>query len=72
MHSEVLRCEPGPRPAGIRRRRGRRAEATTAPFWRTRHRRPASWASPEAPPLDPGRSPEESYRDYIFRKAIWP
>ena len=30
------------------------------------------WAWPEADPLNPGRVPEESYRDYMFRHGIWP
>jgi hypothetical protein len=72
MHSQVLPCEPGPRLVGIGRQLARRAKVITAPFWQARHRRPESWADPEADLLNPGRAPEESYRDYMFRKAIWP
>jgi len=72
MHSHVLPCEAGPRPAGIRRRLACRAEAITAPFRQARHRTPEPWANPEGDRLNPGRAPEESYRDYMFRKAIWP
>ncbi len=69
MHSHVLLCEPGPRLAGIGRRLARRVEATAA-FWQALHRPPRPWANPEADLLNPGRAPEESYRDYMFRKAI--
>ena len=72
MHSQVLPCEPGPRPVAIGRRLARRAEAITAHFWQAGHRHAGPWAHPEADPLNPGRAPEESYRDYLFRKAIWP
>ncbi|HEY2315926.1 MAG TPA: hypothetical protein VGH96_20120 [Streptosporangiaceae bacterium] len=72
MHSHVLTCEPGPRLVGIGRRLARRAEAITAPFRQALHRRTEAWANLEADLLNPGRAPEESYRDYLFRKAIWP
>jgi hypothetical protein len=72
MHSPVLPRKPGPRLVANGRRLARRAEAITAHFWRARHRHLAAWASPEADLLNPGRVPEESYRDYMFRKAIWP
>jgi hypothetical protein len=72
MHSHLLLCEPGPWVAGIGRRLGRRADAIRAPFWQARHRHPRPWADPRANLLNPGRVPEESYRDYMFRKAIWP
>jgi len=71
MHSHVLPCDPGPLLAGRGRRLARRAEAITARFWRALHRPPGPWADPEADLLNPGRAPEESYRDYMFRKAIW-
>jgi hypothetical protein len=71
MHSDVLPCEPALPLAGIRRRLARRAEATTARFRRARHRPPEPWVGPEADPLNRGQAPEESYRDYMFRKAIW-
>jgi hypothetical protein len=68
MHSHVtLPSQPGPRLAGIGQRLARRAQASTAPSWQARHRHQL-WADP----LNPGRVPEESYRDYMFRKAIWP
>jgi hypothetical protein len=67
MYSHLsLPCEPGMRPAGIGQRLARRAQAFTAPFWPARHQHQL-WADP----LSPGRVPEESYRDYMFRKAIW-
>jgi hypothetical protein len=72
MDSHVLSCEHGPRLAGIGRRLARRAEATTASIWQARHRHSEPWAGPAADLLNPGRAPEESYRDYVFRKAIWP
>jgi len=72
MRSHVLTCEPGPRLADIGRRLARRAEAITAPFWEARQRPLGPWTDPEAVLLSPGRAPEESYRDYMFRKAIWP
>jgi hypothetical protein len=72
MHSHVLPCEAGPRLAGVGRRLAGRAEAITAPFWQARHQPREPWADPRADPLNPGRAPEESYRDYMFRKAIWP
>jgi hypothetical protein len=56
----------------IGRQFARRAEAITAPFRQARYRHPEPWANPEADLLNPGRVPEESYRDYVFRKAIWP
>jgi hypothetical protein len=68
MHSQVL---PGPRLVAVGRQLARRAEAVTAHFWQARHRRPEPWFSPEADLLKHGRAPEESYRDYIFRKGIW-
>ena len=71
MHSQVLSCEPGPRLVAAGRQFARRGEAITAHFWRARHRHPEPWVNPEADLLNPGRAPEESYRDYIFRKAIW-
>jgi hypothetical protein len=71
MHSHVLPGQPGARLAGIGRRFARRAEAT-APFWQALHRSAGPRAEIEADPLNPGRAPEESYRDYMFRKAIWP
>lgn len=72
MHSQVLPCKPGPRLVAIGRLLASRAEAITAPSWHARHRHPEPWAKPEADLLNPGRAPEESYRDYMFRKAIWP
>ena len=72
MDSQVLPCEPGLRLVAIGQLIGRRAEAITAPFWQTRHRHREPWANPEADLLNPGRAPEESYRDYMFRKAISP
>jgi hypothetical protein len=72
MHSDMLPCEPGPRLVRIGRRLARRSDAVTAPFWPARHRPPRPWVNPEPDLLNPGRAPEESYRDYIFRKAIWP
>ncbi len=72
MHSHVLPCEPGPRLVGIGRWLERRAEVMTAPFGEARHRRPEPCADPKADLLNPGRAPEESYRDYMFRRAIWP
>jgi hypothetical protein len=70
MHSQVLPCETGPRLVAVGRQLARRAEAITAHFWPARHRHPEPWANPEADLLNPGRAPEESYRDYLFRKAI--
>jgi hypothetical protein len=72
MHSHVLPCEPGPPLVGIAPRLARRAEAITAPFWRALHRPRGPWAGQESGLLNPGRAPEESYRDYMFRTAIWP
>jgi hypothetical protein len=72
MHSQVLPCGPGPQFVAIGRQFARRAAAITAPFWQAPRRRPEPWANPEAGLLNPGRAPEESYRDYMFRKAIWP
>jgi hypothetical protein len=72
MHSHVLPRQTGPRLAAIGRQLVHRTQATTAPVWRARHRHPEAWANREADPLNPGRAPEESYRDYLFRKAIWP
>jgi hypothetical protein len=72
MHSDMLPCQPAPPLAGIGRRLARRADATMARFRRAWHRPPRPWAGPEADLLNPGRVPEESYRDYMFRKAIWP
>ena len=68
----MLPCEPGPRLVAVGRPLARRAEAITARFWQARRRHPEPWANPEADLLNAGRAPEESYRDYIFRKAIWP
>jgi hypothetical protein len=70
MHSQVLLCGPGPRLVHFGRQFGRRAKVIIASFWQARHRRPEPWADPEADQLNRGRAPEESYRDYIFRKAI--
>jgi hypothetical protein len=71
MHSHAMPSEAGPRHAGVGRRLASRAEAISALLWRARHRPPRPWAAPEADPLYPGRAPEESYRDYVFRTAIW-
>jgi hypothetical protein len=71
MHSHALPCEPGPRLPGIGWRLARRTEAITAPCWQALRRSGGPRANPEAGLLDPGRPPEESYRDYMFRKAIW-
>jgi hypothetical protein len=71
MHYHVLPREPGPQLADIGRRLAHRAQTITAPSWRARHRPPRPWVvGLEADPLNPGRAPEESYRDYMFRKAI--
>jgi hypothetical protein len=72
MQTHVLPREPGPRLAGIGRRLACRAEAITAPLRQARHRSPQPWANPEDDLFNPGRAPEESYRDYMFRKSIWP
>jgi hypothetical protein len=72
MHSHVLPTEPHPHLAGIARRLACRAEAITAALWQARHRTPEPWANPQADLLNHGRAPEESYRDYMFRIAIWP
>jgi hypothetical protein len=72
MHSHVLPCEPDPHLASIGRRLACRAKAITAALRQARHRTPEPWANPEADLLSRGRAPEESYRDYIFRQAIWP
>ncbi len=72
MRTQVLPCEPSPQLAAVGRQLARRAEAITAPLWQARHRRPEPWVNPEADLLNPGRAPEESYRDYMFRRAIWP
>jgi hypothetical protein len=71
MRSHVLPCEPGPPLVGIAPRLARRAEAITAPFWQALHRPREPWAGQESGLLNPGRAPEESYRDYMFRTAIW-
>lgn len=71
MHSHVLPCEPRSPLVGIRRRLARQAQAITAPIWQGAHRPAGAWAGLEADPLNPGRAPEESYRDYMFRQAIW-
>ena len=71
MQSHVLPCEPSPRLVGIGRL-ARRAEGITARFWQALHRSRRPSANPEAGLVNPGRAPEESYRDYMFRKAIWP
>ncbi len=70
MHSHVLPCQPGPRPVSLGRRLARRAEAM-APFWRALRRPSRALADPGADLLNPDRAPEESYRDYMFRRAIW-
>ena len=72
MHSPVLPREPGPRISGIGRRPAVRAKAIAAPIWQALHRARGRRANPEADLLGPGRAPEESYRDYMFRRAIWP
>jgi hypothetical protein len=72
MHSQVLPCVPGPRLLIIGRQFAHRAATIITHLSQARHRRFEAWASPEADPLNPGRAPEESYRDYLFRKAIWP
>jgi len=71
MHSQLRPREPGPQSVATGRKR-RRTAPRTAHFWPARHRYPARWASPAADWLYPGRAPEESYRDYTFRTAIWP
>ena len=71
MHSRVLPCGPSPL-MGTGRRLARRAEAIAAHFWQALHRPPRPRADLKADLLNPGRAPEESYRDYIFRQAIWP
>jgi hypothetical protein len=70
MHSEAP-CGPGPRLAFIGRPFARQAETITPHFWLARPRRSRHWTIAEAGLLNPGRAPEESYRDYMFRKAIW-
>jgi hypothetical protein len=40
-------------------------------YWSSRDRLTRPRAGRKACPPDPGRVPEESYRDYLFRKAIW-
>jgi hypothetical protein len=72
MHSHTPPGEPGLRPVCTGRRLARRAKVITAPFWQGRHRRPERWVDPEAGLRTPGRAPEESYRDYMFRKAFRP
>jgi hypothetical protein len=59
--------EEAPMHADIARRLARRPEAITTPFRQVRRRCRQSW--PE--PLDHARAPEETYRDYMFRTAIW-
>ena len=71
MQSHPLLREPGLPPAGIGRRLSRRAGAIAAPIWQARHRHTQPWANPQADLLNPGRVPEESYRDYVFRRSIW-
>jgi hypothetical protein len=71
MHSRVLPCEPDPPLMGIGRRLARRAEAITTHFRQAAHRPTGLRADLEADPLNPGRAPEESYRDYVFRQTIW-
>jgi|HubBroStandDraft_2_1064218.scaffolds.fasta_scaffold1111137_1 hypothetical protein len=72
MHSHALPCKPDPRVADIGRRLARQAELITAPLRQARQRPAEPWAGPIGARLDPGRAPEESYRDYIFRQSIWP
>jgi len=72
MCTDMLPGERRPQFADIGRRLARRSESITAPLWQARRRSPRSWANSEADLLNPDRAPEESYRDYIFRKAIWP
>jgi hypothetical protein len=72
MHSHALPRKAGPRLAGIGRRFSRRSQVITAPAGPARQRRPGRWPGPETGLLDPGRAPEESYRDYMFRQSIWP
>jgi hypothetical protein len=66
LHFTVSRG-PGARLAGVGQRLTGRAKSVTTPCWPARHPRQlcANW-------LNPGRAPEESYRDYMFRKSIWP
>ena len=71
MHSHVLPCQPDPLLMGIGRRLARRAEAITAHFWQALQRPAPRRADLVADLLNPGRAPEESYRDYMFRKTIW-
>ena len=71
MHSHVVPHEPGLQLVGFGPWLAHRAQTITAPFWRARHRPLRPWVvGLEADPLNPGRAPEESYRDYMFRKAI--
>jgi len=72
MYSQALRWAPDLRLVAIGRRLTRLAKVTTAPFCRARYRRPRPWVNLEANLLNADRAQEESYRDYIFRKSIWP
>jgi hypothetical protein len=71
MHSHVLPREPGWPLVGVARRLARRADAITVPIWQALPRPREPWAGQDAGLLTPGRAPEESYRDYMFRTAIW-
>jgi hypothetical protein len=72
MHSQVQPCEPGPRLLGIKRRFARRADAPRMQSRSAPTRCQRLWANQRSHPLDPGWPPEESYRDYMFRRSIWP
>jgi hypothetical protein len=69
MHSHAASRESASRRATLGRRLAGRAAAIT---WQSRHRPPERWADPNIDLLNPNRAPEESYRDYVFRTAIWP
>jgi hypothetical protein len=41
-------------------------------YWSARDRLTRPWGGRPASPPDPGRVPEESYRDYLFRTTWSP
>jgi hypothetical protein len=70
LQSHLLLSKPGPRLAGIRRQLARRADAVTASPPAGSAPTPTGVGEPQADQLNLGRAPEESYRDYVFRKGI--
>ena len=71
MHAHAPASRPGSLPAAIARRLADRARIIADARRPGRHQLTGPWTGLQPGSLDPGRVPEESYRDYQFRQDVW-